>query len=511
MNRVRIPKKTVSLFVALLLTLLTAAPVFGQTAGDRYLVTAARANILPEPSLTASALAEAPAGTYLYVTNRTADGDFLYVRLNAAGVEGWTHVSLLTYAGTDPAKTDGIKSIYVKTPPAKTVYTEDEESFDGAGTAVYAKYADGRPDAPLSGWRLFAPAFDTAGEKTVRAVYRVPGGASFSTSMTVTVNRVPLKALTVAAGPDRTAYVERQIPSLTGLRLRASYTDGRPDREFTLEEILADPDFTFSDCHGETAGQKIPVGGHRISVSYKYPEIACAFSLTAVPRTLTALTVATPPASATVYNKTDVPDLTGLTLAAAYDNGETETVTPDMCEVTCDPAAFVLGENNPVTVSYGGKSVTLSFRLAREIPVELRIVPPEILAFPLGEPIDLSELKVYILYNSGRREETQNYTLSEIDAARLGAQTVTVTCGAFSGAFTIYIQPYFRLGDVNGDGRVTAADARLVLRAAVGYVHYKGKLFTAADADKNKKIEAADARLILRAAVGLESLSQTAE
>ena len=64
-------------------------------------------------------------------------------------------------------------------------------------------------------------------------------------------------------------------------------------------------------------------------------------------------------------------------------------------------------------------------------------------------------------------------------------------------------------GDVSGDGLVTAEDARLTLRAAVGLETYeKGSVeFLAADVDKSGVIEASDARSILRAAVGLETLA----
>lgn len=67
------------------------------------------------------------------------------------------------------------------------------------------------------------------------------------------------------------------------------------------------------------------------------------------------------------------------------------------------------------------------------------------------------------------------------------------------------------IGDVNGDGKISAADARLALRAAVGLEKYVSgsAAFTACDVDKNGKITAADARVILRAAVGLERLDLT--
>ena len=60
------------------------------------------------------------------------------------------------------------------------------------------------------------------------------------------------------------------------------------------------------------------------------------------------------------------------------------------------------------------------------------------------------------------------------------------------------------LGDIDGDGRISAADARLVLRAAVGLEILTEDQLKAADFDKDGKITAADARLILRKSIGLE-------
>ena len=60
-------------------------------------------------------------------------------------------------------------------------------------------------------------------------------------------------------------------------------------------------------------------------------------------------------------------------------------------------------------------------------------------------------------------------------------------------------------GDADGDGSVTAADARLTLRAAVSLesIGAEQPAFLQADADRDGTLTAADARLILRAAVGL--------
>ena len=342
--------------------------------GVRYLVTAARANILPEPDLTQSPVGEIPGGTYVYST--AEQNGFLYVRLQASGVEGWVHASLLTFADPSGETANGVKRVYIKTPPGKTVYTEDEETFESAGLSVWASYADGRADGPVSGWRLYAPALDFPGEKTVTVVYRTAGGASFSATFPVTVVKVPLAGLRMKTPPEKTAYIEGQKVDLTGLTLTASYTDGRPDRDFSLEEILSDPDFSVADCHGEAAGEALKPGLHTLTFTYKYEEIRCALPLTAREKKLVSLSVATPPDETTVYSKTELPDLRGLTLRASYDNGEETLLTAADCEIVCDPASFVLGPGNPLTLKYGGMSVTLTFRYAQEALTGIRAVPP---------------------------------------------------------------------------------------------------------------------------------------
>lgn len=62
------------------------------------------------------------------------------------------------------------------------------------------------------------------------------------------------------------------------------------------------------------------------------------------------------------------------------------------------------------------------------------------------------------------------------------------------------------MGDVDGDGGIKAADARLALRASVGLENLDEDQKKAADVDYDGAIKAADARMILRASVGLEEI-----
>lgn len=64
----------------------------------------------------------------------------------------------------------------------------------------------------------------------------------------------------------------------------------------------------------------------------------------------------------------------------------------------------------------------------------------------------------------------------------------------------------FSLADVNADGNITAADARLALRAAAKLETLTPAQFSAADIMRNATVNAADARIILRIAAKLESI-----
>lgn len=64
-------------------------------------------------------------------------------------------------------------------------------------------------------------------------------------------------------------------------------------------------------------------------------------------------------------------------------------------------------------------------------------------------------------------------------------------------------------GDIDSDGKVTAADARLLLRASAGLHNVSGAYFVAADVNTDGKITAADARKTLRVAANIEYFEST--
>ncbi len=65
----------------------------------------------------------------------------------------------------------------------------------------------------------------------------------------------------------------------------------------------------------------------------------------------------------------------------------------------------------------------------------------------------------------------------------------------------------YQKGDLDGDGMITAADARLCLRAAAGLEQLNEQQLQAADLSGNGTLVSSSARFILRTSVGLEQIN----
>lgn len=492
----------VFLCALLLLSFPVCRPAAGAAAPGKYKINSDATPVYAEPDLLSDKLGEVYKGTFVTVTD-IAYG-FGQVFIYSTGISGWIQLNAMRWAEDEPQPCDIVGLTVTK--PLKTVYTESEEELDLYGLRVFALHADGSEEE-VSGYSVFTDSIASYGKKKVRITY-TPDGTDriFETDFDIEILKVPLTGLSVVTPPGKTLYLEHDVLDLTGLTVKASYADGRADRLFTLDEILTDPDMSFSGCHDETQNEKLEKGSHTFTLTYKYPDIRTSFDIDVTPRKLEMLVIRQFPDSEVAYSKTAKPDIKGLMLEASYDNGEVEDVPYTECEVVCDPSQFVLGEGNRVDVYFDGMSVTLYYRLALNEVIGIRVIPPKQLSFIMGHPIDLSSTRVELVYADGTLENIEDFYMTPLDPTRTGSQNIIVTYGGYSDVFSVFITPYYRKGDVDGNGKVEAADARLTLRATVGFVTLTGLAYTAADCDNDGNITPADARTILRAAVGLENL-----
>ena len=76
-------------------------------------------------------------------------------------------------------------------------------------------------------------------------------------------------------------------------------------------------------------------------------------------------------------------------------------------------------------------------------------------------------------------------------------------CGDKQTENVKYEETKAKLGDVNGDGNITAVDARLVLQSVAGLKELTAKEQEAADVNGDGNVSAVDARAILQVVAGL--------
>ncbi len=115
---------------------------------------------------------------------------------------------------------------------------------------------------------------------------------------------------------------------------------------------------------------------------------------------------------------------------------------------------------------------------------------------------------------SGHKEIAKN-TSNHINTKQVAEVPATIesvgyTAGVYCNDCKKYISGHEEIpvlcmpGDIDADGVISAADARLALRAAVGLESFDEAKKKTSDADCDGSITASDARMILRASVGLE-------
>ena len=86
----------------------------------------------------------------------------------------------------------------------------------------------------------------------------------------------------------------------------------------------------------------------------------------------------------------------------------------------------------------------------------------------------------------------------------VGGYTFTSEAGTFDNRFTINLSPNYILGDANGDEKLTAEDALLILQIVAKKIKNgaAGVDFEAADVNQDGDITPHDAVLVLQSIVG---------
>ena len=492
-----IKHKTFRAAFALPAAILIAAALIIFTAGAEYtagvyrVVQGSGVILYPSADDSGEFITIAPEGTLLNVTRVTNGRGF--TRYDSA--EGWVLMggalkkidSLPAYSGSP----DGdVKSIEIVSPPDKLIYSDGEESADPSGLEIKANYTDGT-SAVITGYSVLFPPLKGVGGKTATVWYK-----GLSVDFNITVERVPVKKIEVTA-PDTLTFPEGVPIDLTGLSVRAYYTDGRDGGSGVL---LQKSDYTVS---GITEGDSsLRAGAYPVTVTYKYPEISGAFVVNVTTPVVSSLRITDMPSRIVVYKDHEINPM-NFTVEATYDNGSAMRVNGYTVDCDTSRVGTFYG-----SVIYGGKSVSFPYTVINSEQTGISADVGIGIATYLGEQISFDGLKIFAVYNSGDKIPITDYSLTHhIDKNTVGEYTVTVYSDGYVCSFIYHVveRTSVLLGDVNMDGQINAADARLALRISARLETAEYTALLAADTDLNGKIDASDARKILRVSARLES------
>ncbi len=500
-------KKLIAVLLSTVMILLVFPVAFAAGAG-KYIVTAPETEVYFSPSFSSEKLSELTKNTFINAV-QLKDG-FARAYIPKDEIWGWIALKDLKYIEETASSTD-ITEIKIKKLPNKLTYIDSKEELDLTGLSVVSVNKNGK-EKEISSYTVYSPKLrlqgDTKEQKTVRITYSPDGIAVFDTEFEITVIRQAVTGITVVTSP-KSKYLENQPLELDGLSVKLSFSDGTPAKTYSYKDIKNSDDFTITGCHGEEEGTLLKKGKHTFTVKYRYSDISCTFSADVTPRKLISLEIISLPENLTVYDNTKVPALDGLVLSATYDNGDKEEVYHYHCTTDFDPSAMVIGTGNKMNVYFGTLFVTIEFTYSIALPKKIVLEYPDgfSLTFPKGEEIDLSKIRVRLVYTDETFEYVKDFTISQPDFSAVDStQNILVRYNEFSEVFSIIISSYFSKGDIDGDGVIRSSDARQALRASVSLTTLRGKAFFAGDADRNGTITSNDARLILRASIKLEYL-----
>lgn len=409
------------------------------------------------------------------------DSVYGYVDLST----GLTYVRSDPYVATD-GTVEGLVAITVISEPDKLEYIDGEESADVTGLSVGAVFSDGTI-YEITGYAVAFPSLTDPGVKVVTVYY-----AGYTDTFFITVVRVPLSGITITSEPYVTDYIEGETISFDGLEITASYTDGREDEVVTDYEIS-----------GLTEGETAEAGVYTVTVTYKYSDITAQFTVGVANKSLVSLKLDSLPSSTTIYQYSEL-DLDDVTMTAVYDNGTSVTVTSD--DFVADYDNVTVG-SSIAKLYYDGMYAAFDIEVLERTETGIDIVIPDSTSCYVGGEVDTTGLIVYVTYNSGVTEPTDDYTVSyTFDTSVPGSYRVYVYHGSFSVFYEFTVLDSL-LGDANLDGSVTLADARLALRAILLIENLSDEGLVNCDVNGDEVVSLSDTRLILRYVLGLGTIT----
>ncbi len=307
-----------------------------------------------------------------------------------------------------------LESIEISRQPTKTEYIEGQ-TLDTTGLEVQAVYSDGSKETLKEGeYEVSIPSdFSTPGTKTVTVTYN-----DLTATFQVTVKAKSVESIEITKQPTKTEYIEGTKFEDAGMELTLYYNNNTTEVVKTGWTVSYD----FS-----TPGQK--------PVTVTYGGKTETLTVNVVAKSLVSIAVTKNPDKMEYIEGTKFED-TGMELTLTYDNGTTEKVTSGWT-VNYD---FSTPGQKPVTVTYGGKTATLTVTVVAKSLVSIVVTKnPDKMEYIEGTEFDSTGMELTLYYNNDTNEVVKTGWTVSYDFSTPGKKVVTVTYEGKTTTLTVNV------------------------------------------------------------------------
>jgi len=294
-----------------------------------------------------------------------------------------------------------VSSIAMSAPPTKASYIEGA-ALDVTGGKITVNYTVGSPDVlDITGAMVTGYSSGTIGTQTLTVTY---GGKT--TTFPVTVVAKELASIAITTPPTKTAYIEGNTFDAAGMVVTANYNNG---------------------TSGVVTGYTVPTGKLALgtsNVTVTYSGKTAVTPITVAAKTLTGISLDASTAK-TAYIEGQNLVVTGLTIAATYDNGDVVNVPVTAAMITGYDKNTI--GTQTLTVTYEGFTKTFPVTVAAKSLVSIAVTtPPTTNGYIEGNTFNPAGMVVTASYNNDTSEVVTGYTLSH-GVLAFGTDKVTVT------------------------------------------------------------------------------------
>jgi hypothetical protein len=437
-------RNAIPAFLVLLLigTTLGCPPVPIMRQDDPVLVSIA---ITTQPAKTECVQDEPLDITGIVVTGTYSDGTTKTETVNLSNISGYnpdnviTQTLTVTVSGNKTATfpvtvtAPVLQSITITSPLVKTVCFQGDV-LDINGLVVKGAYSDGNTWTVavgltnISGTNLESGTSKLTAVGTQTLTVTVSGKTA---TYTVTVNAPVLQSITITNPPTKTVYIKGEALEIAGLVVTGTYSDGaKQSVTVNLSNI--------SGYNANNLGQQTLTGTVSGNKTATFPVTVNAPVLQSI--------AVTSPLVKTVYFQGDVLDINGLVVKGDYSDGNTWTVAVGLSNISgtnLESGTYKLTAvgTQTLTITVDGKTAAFTVTVTAAALQSIAVTGTYKTVYTKGEALDINGLVVTGYYSNGtaRTETVSLSNISGYNANTVGTQTLTVTVGGKTAAFTVTV------------------------------------------------------------------------